>query len=206
MARKRNPQGHRFPRFLQPVTAGIYGRILLLILALFLTTSAAGAAESQGTFEVRIKDHREAIGDFSQLTLTVGEILISPKPGLKFWQSGWRGLAAAPEAIDLTKYVGRNSARIFRASLNTGAFDAIHLKLKEVSGLLKKGQRSAKIKNTVGPIKFPFEIRAQSETMIVLDLVVMDMSDHPPRGYELGLKGYELYINGKLVDKVPPGP
>jgi Domain of unknown function (DUF4382) len=180
--------------------------ILPLILALGLAASAAGAAESQGTFEVRIKDHREAIGDFSQLKLTVGELLISPKPGFKFWQSGWKGLAAAPEAIDLTKYVGKNSARIFRGSLNTGAFDAIHLKLKEISGLLKEGQRSTKIKNIVGPIKLPFEIRADIETMIVLDLVVLDMSDHPPRGYELGLNGYELYTNGKLVDKVPPGP
>ena len=184
----------------------IHSGILLLILALGLAAPAAGAAESQGTFEVRIKDHREAIGDFSQLTLTVSEILISPKPGLKFWQSGWKGLATAPEAIDLTKYVGKSSARIFRGSLNTGAFDAIHLKLKEVSGLLKKGQRSTKIKNTVGPIKLPFEIRPQGETTIVLDLVVLDMSDHPPQGYELGVKGYELYTNGKLVDKVPPGP
>jgi hypothetical protein len=115
-------------------------------------------------------------------------------------------LAATPESIDLTKYVGKNSALIFRGSLSTGAFDAIHLKLKEIIGLLKKSQRSAKIKNTVGPIKLPFEIRAQSETTIVLDLVVTDMSDHPPRGYELEVRGYELYTNGKLVDKVPPGP
>lgn len=183
----------------------IYSRILFLI-SVFCLAPAAGAAESQGTFEVRIKDHREAIGDFSQLTLTVDEILISPKPGLKFWQKGWKGLAAAPESIDLTKYVGKNSARIFHGSLNTGAFDAIHLKLKEIVGLLKKGQRSAKIKNTIGPIKLPFEIRAQGETMMVLDLVVLDMSDHPPRGYELGVRGYELYTNGKLIDKVPPGP
>jgi hypothetical protein len=180
--------------------------ILPLILALGLAASATGAAESQGTFEVRIKDHREAIGDFSQLKLTVGELLISPKPGFKFWQSGWKSLAASPEVIDLTKFAGNNSVRIFRSSLNVGAFDAIHLKLKEVSGLLKKGQRSTKIKNIVGPIKLPFEIRADVETMIVLDLVVLDMSDHPPRGYELGLNGYELYTNGKLVDKVPPGP
>jgi hypothetical protein len=33
----------------------------------------------------------------------------------------------------------------------------------------------------------------------------MDMSDHPPRGYELGLKGYELITNGKRIEKVPPG-
>lgn len=179
-------------------------RILPFLLALSLAASA-GAAENQGSFEVRIKDHREAIGDFSQLNVTIGDLLISPKPGFKFWQSGWKSLAATPEIIDLTRYAGKNSARIFRGTLATGAFDAIHLKLKEISGLLKKGQRNTKIINTVGPIKLPFEIRPQGETMIVLDLVVLDMSDHPPGGYELGLKGYELYTNGKLVDKVPPG-
>jgi hypothetical protein len=31
------------------------------------------------------------------------------------------------------------------------------------------------------------------------------MSDHPPRGYELSIKGYELFVNGRSVDKVPPG-
>ena len=186
--------------------SSIHSGILLLTLVFCLVARAIGAAESQGTFEVRIKDHREAIGDFSQLTLTVDEILISPTPGFKFWQSGWKGLAAVPESIDLTKYVGKTSALIFRGKLNTGAFDAIHLKLKEIIGLLRKSQRSAAIKNTVGPIKLPFEIRAQSETMIVLDLVVLDMSDHPSHGYELGVRGYELYTNGKLVDKVPPGP
>jgi hypothetical protein len=190
----------------QPVRTSIRRWILPLVLALGLAASPAGAAESQGTFEVRIKDHREAIGDFSQLQLTIGGILVSPKPGLKFWQSGWKSLPATPEVIDLTKYIGNKSVRIFRGGLDTGAFDAIHLKLKEVSGLLKRGSRSAKIKNTIGPIKLAFEIRPQEETIIVLDLVVLDMSDHPPQGYELGLKGYELYTNGKLLDKVPPGP
>jgi hypothetical protein len=206
MGRKRNSQKYGVAGILKPLINSVHRRLLPLILALSLAASVAGAAKTQGIFEVRIKDHREAIGDFAQLKLTVGELLISPKPGLKFWQSGWKSLPAAPEVIDLTQYVGKNSARIFRGNINSGSFDAIHLKLKEVSGLLKKGQRSTKIKNTVGPIKLSFEIRPQGETMIVLDLVVLDMSDHPPQGYELGLKGYELYTNGKLVDKVPPGP
>jgi len=34
---------------------------------------------------------------------------------------------------------------------------------------------------------------------------VLDMSDHPPRGYELGVQGYEIYTDGKLAAKVPPG-
>jgi hypothetical protein len=183
----------------------IYSRILLLPLLLCLAASPARVAEIQGIFEVHIKDHREAIGDFEKLTLTIGEILISPTPGLKFWQLSWKSLAAAPESIDLTRYVGKNSARVYRGGVDPGSFDAIHLKLKAVTGLLKKNQRQAQIKNTVGPIKVSFEVPAQGETKIVLDLVVMDMSDHPPRGYELAVKGYELYTNGKLVDRIPPG-
>jgi hypothetical protein len=176
----------------------------LLIGLLFVVPTAADSRE--GVLEVRVKDHREAIGDFSRLTVTLGEILVSPKPGLKFWQLGWKSLPVAPTVVDLTRYVGKDSARIFRGSLDPGAFDAIHLKLKNVTGLLKKGQRDAPVKNTVGPIKFPFEIRPGSETIIILDLVVIDMSDHPPQGYELAIRGYELFDNGKLVDKVPPGP
>jgi Domain of unknown function (DUF4382) len=163
------------------------------------------AGQNQGFLEVRIKDHREAIGDFAKLTLKIDDILISPAPGLMFWQSGWKGLAVPSESIDLTKYVGKNSAPVFRGRMDAGSFEAIHLKLKEVNGVLKKTQQSAPVRNLVGPIKLPFKIRAQGETLIVLDLVVLDMSDHPPQGYELGVRGYELYTNGKLTDKVPPG-
>jgi hypothetical protein len=163
-------------------------------------------AGNQGFLDVRIKDHREAIGDFTKLTLKIEDVLISPAPGLIFWRSGWKSLAAPSESIDLTKYIGKNSAPVFRGRIDAGSFEAIHLKLKEVNGVLKKNQRRAQVKDLVGPIKLPFEIRARGETIIVLDLVVLDMSDHPPQAYELGVKGYELYTNGKLIDKVPPGP
>jgi hypothetical protein len=180
--------------------------MLHLLLALcFAFPSSAAAGGNQGILEVRIKDHREAIGDFATLSLKLDELLISPKPGLMFWRSGWKPLAVSPQSIDLTKYVAKDSARVFRGRVNVGSFDAIHLKLKEVSGILnKKGRDHIEIKNLVGPIKLPFEIRAQSETLIILDLVVLDMSDHPSQGYELGIKGYELHVNGKLTDKVPP--
>jgi hypothetical protein len=164
------------------------------------------AGQNQGFLEVRIKDHREAIGDFAKLTLKIDDIVISPKAGLMFWQSGWKNLAVPSESIDLTKYVGRNSALVFRGRMDAGSFEAIHLKLKEINGVLKRNEQSAQVKNLVGPIKLSFEIRAQGETIIILDLVVLDMSDHPPQGYELGVRGYELYTNGKLTDKVPPGP
>ena len=174
----------------------------LLLLVLWAGSGVAGP--EQGTFEVRIKDHREAIDDFSRLILTVDKVAISPKPGLKFWQTSWKEFSPSQASLDLTKYVG-DSARIFRADIDAGAFDAFHLRIKSVDGLLKKSPRSAPVKNTIGPVKLSLDIAARGETVLVLDLTVIDFSDHPPRGYELSLKGYELYRNGKLVDKIPPG-
>jgi hypothetical protein len=178
--------------------------IVLLYFAL-VSAAAARAAEPQGVFEVQIRDHRDAIGDFAKLNIVIEKILVSPKAGLTFWRTGWNELTASPDSVDLTKYVGKSTARVFRANLNAGAFDAFHLKLKNIDGVLKKTQKSAAVKNTLGPVKLSFDVPAKGETVLVIDLTVVDLSDHPPRGYELGIKGYELYQNRKLVGKVPPG-
>ncbi|MGE5816815.1 MAG: DUF4382 domain-containing protein [Deltaproteobacteria bacterium] len=179
--------------------------LTLLLLASGFAVPNSSAGDEEATLEVRVKDHREAIGDFSKVTLNLDAILVSPKPGLKFWQSEWKSLAPAIPSVDLTKYVGKQSAAIFRGSIAAGSYDGIHLKIKNVEAALIKNSRSTVIRNKVGPIKLAFEARARGDTVIVLDLVVLDMSDHPPAGYELNLGGYELYTNGKLVDKIPPG-
>jgi hypothetical protein len=176
----------------------------LLLLLLWIAPGVT-AQRDRGTFEVRIKDHREAIGDFSRLLITVEKISISLRPGLRFWQASWKEFSPAPDSIDLTKYVGKDSAKILRADIDAGAFDAFHLKIKAIDGLLKKTRYSAPVKNTIGPIKLSFDVAPRQETVLVLDLTVVDLSDHPPRGYELSLKGYELYTNGKLIEKIPPG-
>lgn len=180
----------------------------LVVFVLMLSVVAAPAlstGDERGILEVRVKDHREAIGDFAKLILMFDAILVSPRPGLKFWQTQWTSLAPAVPSLDLTKYVEKQSASVFRGPIPAGSFDAIHLKIKSVAATLKKNLRITNIKNKIGPIKLAFETRARGDTLIVLDLVVLDMSDHPPAGYELNLKGYELYTNGKLVEKVPPG-
>jgi hypothetical protein len=182
--------------------------IISLVVALFslapnATVRAADA--EQGVLEIRIKDHREAIGDFSRLILTVGQLSISPKAGLASWKVAWRVLPPSVQAIDLTKYTGKESISVFRGAVTAGAFDAVQVKLTGVEGVLKKNQRSAKVKNAVMPIQLSFSVKPKGETIIILDLVVLDLSDHPPRGYELGIKGYEVYTNGKLTVKIPPG-
>jgi hypothetical protein len=177
-------------------------RAIAFALTLLL---APAAAQADGILEVRIKDHREAIGDFSKLILNLDTIAISPKAGLKFWQSGWKNLELANKTIDLTQYSGNKSAQIFRGTAPDGSFEGIELKVKEVIGTLKKGAKPAKVKNSAGAIKLPFQIASNRTTLIVLDFVVLDMSDHPPQGYDLGIRGWELFVDGKLVDRIPPG-
>ena len=179
----------------------------LLLVIIFLTSlmPVAVRAQLQGVLEVQIKDHRDAIGDFAKLDIVIDKILVSPKVGVRIWRTAWQELVPSQSTVDLTKHVGKPSARVLRSSVEAGRFDAFHLRLKHVGGVLKKNQKPAPVKDTLGPVKLAFEVPPKGETILVIDLTVVDLSDHPPRGYELGIKGYELYTNGKLIDKVPPG-
>jgi hypothetical protein len=158
-----------------------------------------------GILEVRVKDHREAISDFSRFTLKLGTIGISPRAGFAFWKSDWRELTPSVQSIDLTNYTGKDSAAVFTGMINAGAFDAIRFNIAAIEAISTKTGRQLPVKNLLTPIKLSFSIEPEGRTVIILDLVVFDMSDHPPRGYELSIKGYELYTNGKLIDKIPPG-
>lgn len=183
---------------------------LCALAAVLLALSAApwplsAAGPEQGILEIQIKDHRDAIGDFAKLDITIDKIGISPKPGLLFWQKGWKELTPKTATVDLTQYVGKKTVSVFRGAIDARVFDAFHLRLKSIAGVLKKATRDATVKNTLGPVKLAFDVPAKGETLLVIDLTVTDMSDHPPRGYELGIRGYELYTNGKLLGKIPPG-
>jgi len=181
-------------------------KILIALLVLVGASVDARAAErQQGILEVQIKDHRDAIGDFDKLIVTIDKNGVSPKPGLKIWQTGWKDLAVTSDPVDLTQFIGKKTAQVFRAPIDAGAFDAFHLKIKNTTGILKKAQRKTPVKNTIGPFKLAYEVRPNAETLLLLDLVVSDMSDHPPRAYELSLRGYELFMNGRLIEKIPPG-
>jgi hypothetical protein len=182
----------------------VIGAALLLAVGLLAGGALYAAGAEKGRLEIRVKDHREAIGDFSRLTLKLGKIALSPKPGLAFWRTGWTELTPSLQTIDLTKYTGSESVAVFSGMIDSGAFDAIHLKLDGIEAIIKKNRRQAPVKNLVTPIKLSFSVEPRGKTVIVLDLVVFDMSDHPPQGYELSVKGYELLANGKLLDKVPP--
>ncbi len=184
----------------------LWSLVALLVLGIGATGfSIAFCPSPKGTLEIRLKDHREAIGDFATLEVSVKVVRLSPKTERTAAQAEWKDLRPSVKRVDLTRYTGKDSAVIFNGKLVRGHFEAIHLKLDPVKGILKKNQQEVLIENLISPIKLPFSIHPRTETGIVLDLVVLDISDHPPRGYELHIKGYEVYTDGILIDKIPPG-
>ena len=163
------------------------GKIVIAFLLLVGVANEVQAAErEQGILEVQIKDHRDAIGDFDKLIITIDKISVSPKPGMKFWQTSSKPFTVTSEPVDLTKYVGKKTAQVFRAPIEAGAFDAFHLKIRELHQCVKKRKTNAKRRSKTPSVgsNFDYEVRPNTETLLILDLVISDMSDHPPRGYE----------------------
>ncbi len=91
---------------------------IALLLGNCPVTRASAAQREQGILEIQIKDHREAIGDFAKLDITIEKLLVSPKPGFKFWRTGWDELKATPGSIDLTRYAGGKGVRIYRGAID----------------------------------------------------------------------------------------
>lgn len=196
----------------EPMTVGDLGRrlrpvrLLTFVALVVLIGGIPGTPRAaQGSLEVRVKDHREAIGDFRRLEIALDALRISPGREVPFRRREWRPLTLAAARVDLTRHVGGPGALVFRGAVSAGEFGAVDLQVGAVEAVLAATGGSARVENRIQPILFPFSINPGQATVIVLDLVVMDMSDHPPRGYELYIKGYELYRDGRLVEKIPPG-
>lgn len=184
----------------------IFGAALGLALAGCNTPSdSSDGASPTGVLEIHLTDHREAIGDFVRLDVEIDTLRLHPKRRLSLRKSDWLDLRPSVASVDLTQYVEKRTIAVWRGELPTGRFEAVHLKLKSARGELKESAEIAPVADEARPIRLPFDIRASDVTRIVVDLVVFDMSDHPNRGYEVHVRGYELYYNDALADKVPPG-
>lgn len=192
----------RFPKYLL-LACGI---ALSLVLAGCDTPSDSdGDAGPSGTLEIHLTDHREAIGDFARLNVEIDTVRLHPKRFLSLRQSDWLDLQPIVASVDLTQVTDKRTIAIWRGELPSGRFEALHLKLKRADGELKTSAETVPVADEARPLRLPFDIRANDVTRVVVDLVVLDMSDHPNRGYEVHVRGYELYYNDALADKVPPG-
>src|SRR5687768_12432200 len=87
-------------------TLNFFSRVILLALALTLSLLGTGcgvSGSSPGRLEVRVRDHREAIDDFSELWLTFSTVSIHPAGQPR--SEGWIELEPAVQRLDLTQYV-----------------------------------------------------------------------------------------------------
>ena len=190
-----------FLKFL-PLTFAV---MLSLALAGCGTASDSNDAEATGTLEIHVTDHREAIGDFARLDVEIDTVRLHPKRLLSLRRSDWLDLQPIAASADLTQVTEGRTISIWSGELPVGRFEAVHLKLKGAGGELKESAEVVPVADEARPIHLPFDVRANDVTRVVIDLVVLDMSDHPNRGYEVHVRGYELYYNDTLADKVPPG-
>ncbi len=180
-------------------------------IALSLALVGCGAASdsndagSTGTLEIHLTDHREAIGDFARLDVEIDTVRLHAKRLLSLRKSDWLDLQPIVASVDLTQVTEKRTIAIWRGELPTARFEAVHLKLKGAGGELQESAETVPVADEARPIRLPFDIRPNDVTRVVVDLVVLDMSDHPNRGYEVHVRGYELYYNDALADKVPPG-
>ena len=192
----------RFLKYLFPAL----GMALSLVLAACNAPSDSSDGTSPtGTLEIHLTDHREAIGDFARLDVEIDTVRLHPKRLLSLRKSDWLDLQPIVASVDLTQVTEKRTIAVWRGELPTGRFEAVHLKLQGAGGELKGSAGAVPVADEARPIRLPFDIRPNDATRIVVDLVVLDMSDHPNRGYEVHVRGYELYYNDALADKVPPG-
>ena len=163
-------------------------------------------SRSEGSLEVRVKDHRNAIDDFRTLDLSFGALRLAPEPGMKSSDPGWLELAPLLDRMDLTRYKDdAAAATVYRGRLRPRRFASVDLQVTGVRGVLAKTGEPVPVRNGVRPIRLEFQVKPGRAAMVVLDLEVLDLSDHPGRGYELLLKGYEIYEDDRLLERVPPG-
>jgi len=143
------------------------GGILILL-------ASCSPAPGKGTLEIRVKDHRAAIEDFAKLEVRVESIRLKP------W-GGWIDLTPDLAGFDLTAYKKGNSATVFKGKIESGSFEGFHLKLGTITGMLKKGNADTAVKNGVGPIQLSFSVEPNQPTLLIIDLEVLDLSDHASR-------------------------
>ncbi len=155
----------------------------LLIFSLLLV-SCSSAADSPTRIEVRITDHREAIGDFDHLDITIDRIGVHPASAAR--TDGWMDFEPDTAVVDLTQVLDGRAATVLEANLPAGEYDAVRLHVTSGAGDLKVGE-AVTVPGFEQAVRVPFAIRSNAVIGIVIDLVVESEDDHPGGGYEINI-------------------
>jgi hypothetical protein len=143
-------------------------------------TTACSAPPGVGTVEIRLSDHREAIGDFARLTVEIDRFELHPASASP--ESGWMVLKPAITEADLTQLIGEASLPVVSQAIAAQSYDAVRLVLSGAIGILNDG---AEIEfgefSEAGRVEF--ELAEAGRVTILIDLVVQSRLDHPGEDY-----------------------
>ena len=167
-----------------------------LVAVLLFGGASACSTETQhapgrGQLEVRVKDHREAIADFRRLEFDISQIGI--QGALRPQASAWLLFSPSRRNVDLTQLVGGKYAVLLTEDAPAARYRWIRFDLEGVQGVLKNGRRPH-MKVFDDPVAYPFRIVSGKRTVLTIDLIVVDVSEHPGKDYELHIRDASAQI------------
>jgi hypothetical protein len=156
----------------------------ILALALSLTACSGASAAPTDILDIRLSDHRVAIGDFERLDITLQSVGVHPTAALR--TEGWLEFTPQTVTLDLTQYLDGRQATILKTPLPTGNYNAVRLVVAGGEGQLKTGG-TAFVTGFQQSAALRFTARNGQTTTILLDVLVEAADDHPGGGYSMNL-------------------
>ena len=147
----------------------------------------------RGKIVVLLTDHREAIDDFNSLVVEIDKIRFHKKSFAP--EKGWVAVDCKKQLFDLTKYKDGKLFQLVEVELSEGNYDAIELLISEAYGT-PKGQSELGVPVDIGIVRTSFVVSPQQTLKLILDLTVLDVSDHPGEKWLIVLKEIRKEVIG----------
>ena len=167
-------------------------RMLAMVLLALVAAATAPAeipvpegTQEGGRLQVWITDHREAITDFTALPVTIAAVALHPAGRPR--REGWLRLLTPAQAVDLVQAT-REPVLLLEAPAPPGAYDAVRIEMDRGRGALTTGEEVAVTVPSRGTASLSFRVQSGQRTVLTLDLVVHDMTDHPGKRYEVAVR------------------
>ena len=157
---------------------------LFFVLSAFSNDLGCSSSSHQGTIEILISDHRDAIDDFSSFEVELRSIEVH-RAGEPV-ETGWLELQPLRPSIDLTEVIGEDSVLVIRQTIPAGSYDAIRINASDLRGKLLDGEQVALGSFSESARQEIALTDGQTATLLV-DLKVQSRDDHPGQGYMLVL-------------------
>lgn len=161
----------------------------LLIALVAACSTPFGSTSTPGTVEVRISDHREAIGDFERLDITIEHIGFHPTGAPR--TEGWLEVEPDVEVVDLTQVVDGPTVTILETSVQSGGYDAVRLTVTEGQGVLQDNT-TVELAGFEEAARLEFALQSDERLILVIDVVVESEDDHPGGSYQMYLSSIEI--------------